>query len=144
MGAAMQAARDELEFVGLGPVADQPAALLSLPNRKRLELAKSLAMKPKVLLLDEVNAGLNAAEIDGALDLIRKIAARGITIILIEHLMKVVLSISQRILVLHHGELIAQGDPTTVVNDPRVVEAYLGAKFAARFAGTNAEGAAHG
>ena len=70
MGAAMRAARDELDFVGLGPVAHQPAALLSLPNRKRLELAKSLAMKPKVLLLDEVNAGLNAAEIDGALDLI--------------------------------------------------------------------------
>ena len=144
MGAAMRAARDELEFVGLGPVADQPAALLSLPNRKRLELAKSLAMKPKVLLLDEVNAGLNAAEIDGALDLIRKIAARGITIILIEHLMKVVLSISQRILVLHHGELIAQGDPQAVVNDPRVVEAYLGAKFAARFATPIAEGASNG
>ncbi|MBU0887501.1 MAG: ABC transporter ATP-binding protein, partial [Alphaproteobacteria bacterium] len=121
------------DFVGLGAVADQPAALLSLPNRKRLELAKSLAMRPKVLLLDEVNAGLNAAEIDGALSLIRQIAARGITIVIIEHLMKVVLSISQRILVLHHGELIAQGDPTTVVNDPRVIEAYLGAKFAARF-----------
>ncbi|EKE78881.1 ABC transporter ATP-binding protein [Oceanibaculum indicum] len=144
MAEAMQAARDELEFVGLGHVAEQPAALLSLPNRKRLELAKSLAMKPKVLLLDEVNAGLNAAEIDGALELIRKIAARGITIILIEHLMKVVLSISQRILVLHHGELIAQGDPQAVVNDPRVVEAYLGAKFAARFATPIAEGASNG
>ncbi len=90
-------------------------------------------MKPKVLLLDEVNAGLNAAEIDGALDLIRAIAGRGVTILLIEHLMKVVLSISQRILVLHHGELIASGAPKAVVEDPAVIEAYLGAKFAARY-----------
>ncbi|WMS41133.1 ABC transporter ATP-binding protein [Acuticoccus sp. MNP-M23] len=131
--AAMDLARKELEFVGLGAVADEPASALTLPNRKRLELAKSLAMKPKVLLLDEVNAGLNAAEIDGALDLIRAIAGRGVTILLIEHLMKVVLSISQRILVLHHGELIASGAPKAVVEDPAVIEAYLGAKFAARY-----------
>ena len=78
--------------------------------RKRLELAKSLAMRPKLLLLDEVNAGLNATEIDGALDLIRAIAARGVTILIIEHLMKVVLSLCTRIVVLHHGELIAEGD----------------------------------
>ncbi|MAO93535.1 MAG: ABC transporter ATP-binding protein [Rhodospirillaceae bacterium] len=129
---AMELARKELEFVGLDHVADTAASSLALPNRKRLELAKSLAMRPKVLLLDEVNAGLNATEIDGALDLIRKIAARGVTILIIEHLMKVVLSISQRILVLHHGELIAQGDPRTVIEDPQVVEAYLGSKFAAR------------
>jgi branched-chain amino acid transport system ATP-binding protein len=89
-------------------------------------------MRPKVLLLDEVNAGLNASEIDGALDLIRKIARRGITIVIIEHLMKVVVSVSQRILVLHHGELIAGGPPREVLADERVVEAYLGAKFAAR------------
>ena len=131
--AAIDLARAELEFVGLSHVADAPASSLTLPNRKRLELAKSLAMKPKVLLLDEVNAGLNAAEIDGALDLIRAIAGRGVTILLIEHLMKVVLSISQRILVLHHGELIASGAPKAVVEDPSVIEAYLGAKFAARY-----------
>lgn len=129
---AMALAHDELKFVGLAAVANTPASSLALPNRKRLELAKSLAMRPKFLLLDEVNAGLNAAEIDGALELIRKIAARGVTILIIEHLMKVVLSISQRILVLHHGELIAQGDPRTVIEDPQVVEAYLGSKFAAR------------
>jgi len=125
-------ARRELAFVGLDRLADSPAASLTLPGRKRLELAKSLAMKPKVLLLDEVNAGLNTAEIDGALTLIRKIAERGVTILLIEHLMKVVLSISERILVLHHGELIAEGAPRAVLEDERVVEAYLGAKFAAR------------
>ncbi|MCC3304587.1 ABC transporter ATP-binding protein [Sneathiella sp. HT1-7] len=129
---ALDLAHEELKFVGLDAVADTPASSLALPNRKRLELAKSLAMRPKFLLLDEVNAGLNASEIDGALDLIRKIAARGVTILIIEHLMKVVLSISQRILVLHHGELIAQGDPRTVIEDPQVVEAYLGSKFAAR------------
>lgn len=130
---AVLLARRELDFVGLGPLADTPASSLTLPNRKRLELAKSLAMRPKVLLLDEVNAGLNPAEIDGALALIKEIAARGVTILIIEHLMKVVLSISQRILVLHHGELIAEGDPRAVVEDDKVIEAYLGAKFAARY-----------
>lgn len=133
MAEALAEARRELAFVGLDRLADTPAASLTLPNRKRLELAKSLAMRPKVLLLDEVNAGLNTGEIDGALDLIRQIAARGITILIIEHLMKVVLSISERILVLHHGELIAEGEPRAVVEDERVIEAYLGAKFAARF-----------
>jgi branched-chain amino acid transport system ATP-binding protein len=89
-------------------------------------------MQPKVLLLDEVNAGLNTSEIDQAVELIRRIAARGVTILVIEHLMKVVLSLSERILVLHHGELISEGEPQAVVNDPHVIEAYLGSKFAAR------------
>ena len=121
-----------LEFAGLAADAMRPALALTLPSRKRLELAKSLAMKPRVLLLDEVNAGLNTSEIDHALELIRAIALRGITIIIVEHLMKVVLSLSQRILVLHHGELISAGTSHEVVNDPRVIEAYLGSKFAAR------------
>ena len=133
MGDAYDNARRELEFVGLAHVADTPAASLTLPNRKRLELAKSLAMQPKVLLLDEVNAGLNATEIDGALDLIRRIAARGVSILIIEHLMKVVLSVSQRVLVLHHGQLIAEGPPQEMVRDRQVIEAYLGPKFAERF-----------
>jgi branched-chain amino acid transport system ATP-binding protein len=126
------AALAHLEFAGLGAQAMRPAASLTLPSRKRLELAKSLAMNPSVLLLDEVNAGLNTSEIDQALALIRAIAARGITIIIVEHLMKVVLSLSQRILVLHHGELISAGKSDEVVNDPKVIEAYLGSKFAQR------------
>ena len=129
---AEAAAHDHLAFVGLDYEAHRPAAALPLPGRKRLELAKSLAMNPKVLLLDEVNAGLNTGEIEHAVALIRAIAARGITILLIEHLMKVVLSLSQRILVLHHGRLISQGHPQSVIQDPVVVEAYLGTKFAER------------
>ena len=131
--AAYDHAMKELAFVGLDHIAETPAASLTLPDRKRLELAKSLAMSPKVLLLDEVNAGLNATEIDNALRLIREIAARGISILIIEHLMKVVLSISQHVLVLHHGELIAEGEPHAMVRDKAVIEAYLGAKFAERF-----------
>jgi branched-chain amino acid transport system ATP-binding protein len=98
--------------------------------RKRLELAKSLAMRPKLLLLDEVNAGLNSTEVQHALALIRAISAGGVTVLIIEHLMKVVLSLCTRIVVLHHGELIAQGPPEQIVKDPRVVQAYLGRRYA--------------
>jgi branched-chain amino acid transport system ATP-binding protein len=121
-----------LRFVGLHALADHPAASLTLPSRKRLELAKSLAMKPKLLLLDEVNAGLNSAEIGVAIELIRAIAERGVTILLIEHLMKVVFSLCDELLVLHHGELIARGEPQAVASDERVIEAYLGTKYAQR------------
>jgi branched-chain amino acid transport system ATP-binding protein len=104
-----------------------------LAGRKRLELAKSMAMRPKVLMLDEVNAGLNSSEIDGALRLIHKIAERGVTILVIEHLMKVVMSLAERVLVLHHGKLIAEGSAMNMVRDKNVIEAYLGEKFARRF-----------
>jgi branched-chain amino acid transport system ATP-binding protein len=130
--AAEEDAMTHLEFVGLQDLAHTPAASLTLPNRKRLELAKSLAMNPRVLLLDEVNAGLNPSEIDGALELIRKISEHGITIMIIEHLMKVVMSAAERILVLHHGELISEGTPEEIVRDDKVIEAYLGTRYAAR------------
>ena len=118
----------------LASFADRPASALTLrPDRKRLELAKSMAMRPKVLMLDEVNAGLNSSEIDGALRLIRQIAERGVTILIIEHLMKVVMSLAQRVLVLHHGKLIAEGSAANMVRDKNVIEAYLGEKFARRF-----------
>ncbi len=137
---ATEVAREQLEFTGLVALADKPASSLTLAGRKRLELAKSLAGRPKVLLLDEVNAGLNSSEIDGALTLIRKIAERGVTILVIEHLMKVVMSLAQRILVLHHGQMIADGDPQAIVSDPTVVEAYLGEKFARRVKESRAHG----
>lgn len=129
---AKDAAQDHLRFVGLDDMAQKPASTLTLPNRKRLELAKSLAMQPKLLLLDEVMAGLNATEIDSALELINKILDRGITIMLIEHVMKVVMSVCTRVVVLHHGQLIRSGAPNEVVRDPRVIKAYLGKKFAQR------------
>jgi branched-chain amino acid transport system ATP-binding protein len=127
---AQQIALEHLAFTGLVDVAERPAASLTLARRKRLELAKGLAMRPRLLMLDEVNAGLNQTEVDDALAIIRKIAEQGVTIIVIEHLMKVVMSISDRLLVLHHGQLIAQGSPHEVVNDQRVIEAYLGTKYA--------------
>jgi branched-chain amino acid transport system ATP-binding protein len=138
MSDARDAAREQLEFTGLAPLADRPASKLTLANRKRLELAKSLAMRPKLLLLDEVNAGLNSAEVNQALELIGKIRERGITILIIEHLLKVVLTLCPRIVVLHHGELIADDAANDVVRDPKVIEAYLGSKFAERY------GARHG
>ena len=121
-------------------MADWPASTLTLAKRKRLELAKSLAMEPRLLLLDEVNAGLNASEIEAALDLIRAIADRGVTIIIIEHVMKVVLSVCSRLLVLHHGALISEGTSEEITSDPKVIEAYLGTKYAQR----HKELAAHG
>jgi branched-chain amino acid transport system ATP-binding protein len=140
VAAATAAAREQLEFTGLTPFADRSAAALTLAGRKRLELAKSMAMNPKVLMLDEVNAGLNSSEIDGALKLIRQIADRGVTILVIEHLMKVVMSLAQRVLVLHHGQLIAEGSAHEIVRNQRVVEAYLGEKFARRFIAEAANG----
>lgn len=132
---AREEARAHLAFVGLEAQAHQPAATLTLAMRKRLELAKALAMKPKLLFLDEVNAGLNSAEVARATKLIYELAASGITIVMIEHLMKVVLNVCTRIAVLHNGRLIADGAPRDVIKNSAVIDAYLGQQYAQRNAG---------
>ncbi len=129
---AQDEARIQLERVGLTALAQAPAATLTLAMRKRLELAKALAMAPRLLFLDEVNAGLNTAEVEQAMGLIRRIADSGVTIVLIEHLMQVVMTVCSRIVVLHNGERIADGDPQSVIRNDRVIEAYLGKKYAQR------------
>lgn len=123
---AREAAAEHLTFVGLAHRAEQRADSLSGPDRKRLELAKALALRPKVLLLDEVMAGLNLAEIDEVIEVIRKVRAEGIAILVIEHVMKAIQHLSDHLLVLHHGQPIAEGPADRVLNDPQVVEAYLG------------------
>lgn len=127
---ASKVADTHLAFCGLARESDKLAGSLTLAGRKRLELAKSLASQPKLLLLDEVNAGLNAAEIDDALRLISEIAGRGITVLLIEHLMKVVSQSCSRLMVLHQGRLLADGPTETVMQDQGVIEAYLGRRYA--------------
>jgi branched-chain amino acid transport system ATP-binding protein len=130
LGRAREQAREALEFVGLAKFADQRADALGGPSRKRLELAKALAMKPKLLLCDEVMAGLNHVEIDEVIAVIRKVRDQGISVLVIEHVIKAIKSLSDRLLVLHHGEKIADGAPDAVLADPTVVQAYLGRKRA--------------
>ncbi len=115
-----------LAQVGLAARADQPSGLLNVAQKKRLELARALAARPFLLLLDEVLAGLNPTEISEMVDTILKIRDEGITILMIEHVMQAVMSISDRIIVLDYGQLIAAGKPEEVAANPQVIEAYLG------------------
>ncbi|HID33136.1 MAG TPA: ABC transporter ATP-binding protein [Anaerolineae bacterium] len=122
-----------IEFVGMADLRDKHADELTLPYLKRLELAKALAMDPELLFLDEVMAGLNTKEIESAMALVRKINEKGITILVIEHVMKAIVGVTQRVFVLNFGQELAQGTPQEVLNNPAVIEAYLGEKFVARF-----------
>jgi len=116
-----------LERLGLGPKRDLPASSLTLPDRKRLEVARALATRPKLLLLDEVMAGLRPTECDQMVEIFRELNREyGTTILLIEHVMRAVMALAKHIGVLHHGEVIARGTPEQVVRDPAVLECYLG------------------
>ncbi|MEA2787171.1 MAG: branched-chain amino acid transport system ATP-binding protein [Candidatus Eremiobacteraeota bacterium] len=130
--ASFERAQELLEIVGLARVAERPASELTIPDRKRLEVAKALALDPDVLLLDEVMAGLNATEVEEALELLRDVNKRGVTLIVVEHLMKAIVSISTTIVVLAEGKKIAQGAPSTVLASPQVIEAYLGSRWVKR------------
>jgi branched-chain amino acid transport system permease protein len=124
--AAMRDAGRHLAAAGLADKADWLPAELNLHQRKFLELARALAAEPKLLLLDEVLSGLTPTEIDGAIAMIGGIRDRGTTIVFVEHVMRAVLALADRIAVLHHGRLIATGEPTAVMTDPAVRTAYLG------------------
>ena len=130
----IEEARDEayqvLEFCGLLEQEDKRAKSLPIGGRKRLEIARALATRPELLLLDETAAGLNPTELDDAIELITKIRDRGITILIVEHIMKVIMAISDRIHAINFGQTIAEGIPHEVANNPAVIEAYLGEGYA--------------
>jgi branched-chain amino acid transport system ATP-binding protein len=130
--AALEFAERVGHGVGLGDMLDRPAHALTVAGRKRLELARALATEPKLLLLDEVLAGLNPSEIRDILPVISALSARGIAVLMIEHVMQAVMSLAEHVFVLAEGRIIAQGSPAQVVADPRVVEAYLGHGAAAK------------
>jgi len=125
---AVREATELLEFVGLSAVKGTPAKDLTLANQKRLEVARALATNPELLLLDEMMAGLNPAEVGQAMELVTRIRDKGITIIMIEHVMKAIMNVCERIIVLHHGQKLAEGTPQEIVTSKKVIEVYLGEK----------------
>jgi ABC-type branched-subunit amino acid transport system ATPase component len=135
--AALAAAEQVAREVGLTPMLDWPADTLTIAGRKRLELARALATEPKLLLLDEVLAGLNPSEIRDIVPVIRGLRDRGITILMIEHVMQAVMSLAERVFVLAEGRIIAEGTPAEVAADPAVIEAYLGHGAAAKLGAAN-------
>jgi branched-chain amino acid transport system ATP-binding protein len=128
-------ADEVLHLVDLKSQANMLAESLPVAGRKRLELAKALAMDPRLLLLDEAMAGLRGSEIDDAMDIVRRINSTGVTIMVIEHVMKVIQGVCRRVVVLDYGQLIAQGSPAEVMSHPGVIEAYLGKRYARAHAG---------
>jgi len=127
---AFQRADEVLELVGLAAKARLPVTALTIPDRKRLEVARAVATRPRLLLLDEVMAGLNPVEVDEALEMVRAVHATGVTIVLIEHVMRVIVGVCDRAIVLHFGKVLAEGVPREVLRDRRVIEAYLGERYA--------------
>lgn len=125
---AKKKSEDILKFIGMYERKDVKGSELNLPELKRLEVAKALATEPEVLLLDEVMAGLNPTECSNVIEMIKKVREKGVTIIVIEHVMKAIMSLSDRIYVLNQGNLIAEGAPQEIVNNPEVIKSYLGGK----------------
>jgi len=135
---ALAAAGDVARAVGLGELLDRPATSLTVAGRKRLELARALAIEPRLLLLDEVLAGLNPSEVRDMVPVIRAVADRGITIVMIEHVMQAVMSLAETVFVLSEGRIIAAGSPQEIAGNSHVVEAYLGKGAASRLMGAGA------
>lgn len=127
-------AEEVLEFTGLAEQANLPVTALGTPGRKRLEIARALATEPLLLLLDEALAGLTSAEVEAAIALVQQIHARGVTLIVVEHIMEVIHRLTRRVLVFHQGRVIAEGTPGEVTANPSVIAAYLGRRARARHA----------
>jgi branched-chain amino acid transport system ATP-binding protein len=124
--AAREKAREAIEFVGLSAKEQTAAKDLTTIDQRRLEMARALATQPRILLLDEVMAGLNPAEIDQAVALVGKLSSRGLTIVIVEHVMRAIMAVARRMVVLDHGQKIAEGAPKEIVENPEVIRAYLG------------------